>query len=246
MRPVLLITGASTGIGAATARLAAQDGYDLVLNYRSSQSEAETVATQARQSGARVLCVQADVGDPDQITAMFGQIDTHFGRLDALVNNAGIVDVGARVTDYDAVRLRRMFDVNVIGSILVAKEAVLRMQAQASGGAIVNVSSVAARTGSANEYVDYAASKAAIDTFTKGLAEEVAAQNIRVNSVRPGITDTAIHAKGGAPDRAKLLAHKIPMQRAGQVDEIAHSILFLLSAKASYVTGATLDVSGGR
>lgn len=246
MRPVVLITGASAGIGAATAQLAAKEGYDLALNYRSDHAGAQTVADTARASGARVLIVQADVGDPDQITAMFTQIDATFGRLDALVNNAGIVDVGAQVTSFDAARLRRIFDVNVIGTILVAKEAVLRMQNQASGGAIVNISSVAARTGSANEYVDYAASKAAVDTFTKGLAEEVATQNIRVNTVRPGITDTAIHAKGGAPDRAQQLAHKIPMQRPGQASEIAHSILFLLSDKASYVTGAILDVSGGR
>ena len=182
---------------------------------------------------------------PDQVEAMFKAIDAGFGRVDALANNAGIVDQGAPVTEFTHARLKRMFDVNVIGAMLVAKEAVIRMQAQ-GGGAIVNVSSVASRTGSANEYVDYAASKAAIDTFTKGLADEVAAQGIRVNSLRPGITDTEIHAKGGAPDRAKLLAHKIPMQRPGTSEEIARAILFLLSEDASYITGSTLDVSGGR
>ncbi|MCH2066207.1 MAG: SDR family oxidoreductase [Shimia sp.] len=245
MSKVLLITGASAGIGAATAKLAAEAGYDLALNYRSDTQGAETVAESARALGIRAELFQADVADPDQVEAMFKAIDASFGRVDALANNAGIVDQGAPVTEFTHARLKRMFDVNVIGAMLVAKEAVIRMQAQ-GGGAIVNVSSVASRTGSANEYVDYAASKAAIDTFTKGLADEVAAQGIRVNSLRPGITDTEIHAKGGAPDRAKLLAHKIPMQRPGTSEEIARAILFLLSEDASYITGSTLDVSGGR
>ncbi|WP_412552003.1 SDR family oxidoreductase [Shimia sp. MIT910701] len=245
MSKVLLITGASAGIGAATAKLAAEAGYDLALNYRSDTQGAETVAESARSLGIRAELFQADVADPDQVEAMFKAIDASFGRVDALANNAGIVDQGAPVTEFTHARLKRMFDVNVIGAMLVAKEAVIRMQAQ-GGGAIVNVSSVASRTGSANEYVDYAASKAAIDTFTKGLADEVAAQGIRVNSLRPGITDTEIHAKGGAPDRAKLLAHKIPMQRPGTSEEIARAILFLLSEDASYITGSTLDVSGGR
>lgn len=245
MSKVLLITGASAGIGAATAKLAAETGYDLALNYRSDTQGAETVAETTRALGIRVELFQADVADPDQIETMFKAIDVSFGRIDALANNAGIVDQGAPVTAFTHARLKRMFDVNVIGAMLVAKEAVIRMQAQ-GGGSIVNVSSVASRTGSANEYVDYAASKAAIDTFTKGLAEEVAAQGIRVNSLRPGITDTEIHAKGGAPDRASRLAHKIPMQRPGTAEEIARVILFLLSDDASYITGSTLDVSGGR
>lgn len=245
MSKVLLITGASAGIGAATAKLAAEAGYDLALNYRSDTQGAESVAETVRSFGVCAELFQADVADPDQVEAMFKAIDASFGRVDALANNAGIVDQGAPVTEFTHTRLKRMFDVNVIGAMLVAKEAVIRMQAQ-GGGAIVNVSSVASRTGSANEYVDYAASKAAIDTFTKGLADEVAAQGIRVNSLRPGITDTEIHAKGGAPDRAKLLAHKIPMQRAGTAEEIARAILFLLSDDASYITGSTLDVSGGR
>lgn len=245
MSKVLLITGASAGIGAATAKLAAEAGYDLALNYRSDSQGAETVAETVCALGVRAELFQADVADPDQVEAMFKAIDTRFGRVDALANNAGIVDQGAPVTEFTHARLKRMFDVNVIGAMLVAKEAVIRMQAQ-GGGAIVNVSSVASRTGSANEYVDYAASKAAIDTFTKGLAEEVAAQGIRVNSLRPGITDTEIHAKGGAPDRAARLAHKIPMQRPGTAEEIGRAILFLLSEDASYITGSTLDVSGGR
>ncbi|SMP22349.1 SDR family oxidoreductase [Shimia sagamensis] len=245
MSKVLLITGASAGIGAATAKLAAEAGYDLALNYRSDMQGAESIAETAHNLGVRAELFQADVAEPDQIDAMFKAIDARFGRVDALANNAGIVDQGAPVTAFTHARLKRMFDVNVIGAMLVAKEAVIRMQAQGSG-AIVNVSSVAARTGSANEYVDYAASKAAIDTFTKGLAEEVANQGIRVNCLRPGITDTAIHAKGGAPDRASQLAHKIPMQRPGTAQEIARAIMFLLSDDASYITGSTLDVSGGR
>ncbi|MFY0618709.1 SDR family oxidoreductase [Shimia sp.] len=245
MAETLLITGASTGIGAATARLAAVAGYDLAIHYRKDLAGAERVAQEAKDAGVRAELFQADVADPTQITSMFAGIDATFGTLTALVNNAGIVDLAAPVTELSHARLKRMFDVNVIGAMLVAKEAVLRMQ-RAGKGAIVNVGSVASRTGSANEYVDYAASKAAIDTFTKGLAEEVAVQNIRVNCLRPGITDTEIHAKGGAPDRAQRLAHKIPMQRAGTAAEIARSILFLLSDEASYITGATLDVSGGR
>jgi len=245
MRKVLLVTGASAGIGAATARLAATRGYDLVVNYNSDSAGAEAVAADARDAGARVLICQADVADPDQITAMYGKIDAEFGRLDALVNNAGVVDQTARVTDLTHARLRRMFDINVIGAILVAKEAVLRMQAQ-GGGAIVNVSSAAARLGSGGQYVDYAASKAAIDTFTKGLSDEVAAENIRVNSVRPGLIETELHAKGGEPGRAERLAHMVPMKRSGSAQELADAILYLLSDQASYVTGTTLEVTGGR
>ncbi len=245
MLKTLLITGASSGIGAATARLAAKQGYALALTYRSDADGASQQAQIARDMGVRAEVFQVDVASPDQILRLFEEVDASFGKLDALVNNAGIVDHAAQVTELNPERLRRMFDVNVIGAMLVAKEAVIRMRA-GGGGAIVNVSSVAARNGSANEYVDYAASKAAIDTFTKGLADEVAAENIRVNSLRPGLTDTDIHAKGGAPDRAARLAHKVPMQRVGTPDEIAQAILFLLSPEASYITGTTLDVSGGR
>ena len=206
-RPVLLVTGASAGIGAATARMAATRGYDLVLTYNSDLASAEAVAADARGAGARVQVVQADVANPAQIAGLFAAIDAEFDRLDALVNNAGVVDVAVRVTEMTHDRLRRMFDINVIGAILIAKEAVARMQAQRSGN-IVNISSAAARLGSANQYVDYAASKAAIDVFTKGLSDEVAGENIRVNAIRPGLIETEIHAKGGQPDRNAAVSAK--------------------------------------
>ncbi len=246
MRPVCLITGASGGIGAATARLAAERGYDLALSYNGNKAAAEAVAADARKAGARAEIYRADVAKPEDIEALFTAVDRDFGRIDALVNNAGVVDMAARVTDFTHDRLRRMFDINVIGAMLAAKEAVLRMQAQGSGGSIVNISSVAARLGSANEFVDYAASKAAIDTFTKGLANEVATDGIRVNSLRPGLIETDIHAKGGEPDRAERLAVNVPMKRVGMAEEVADAVLYLLSDQASYVTGAFLDVSGGR
>ena len=245
-KKVCLVTGASTGIGAATARLAASRGYDLVLTYNTTQAGVEAVAREAETAGARCLVCKADVAEPNEIAALFDQIDASFGRLDALVNNAGVVDVTARVADMTHARLRRMFDINVIGAILVAKEAVLCMQAQGNGGVIVNISSAAARLGSGNQYVDYAASKAAIDIFTKGLSDEVAPDNIRVNAVRPGLITTGIHAKGGEPDRAERLAHMVPMQRTGSAEEVADAVLYLMSDAASYVTGTCLDVSGGR
>lgn len=246
MRPVCLITGASGGIGAASARLAAARGYDLALSYNGNKAAAEAVAADARKAGSRAEIYRADVAKPEDIEALFNAVDRDFGRIDALVNNAGVVDMAARVTDFTHDRLRRMFDINVIGAMLAAKEAVLRMQAQGSGGSIVNISSVAARLGSANEFVDYAASKAAIDTFTKGLANEVATGGIRVNSLRPGLIETDIHAKGGEPDRAERLAVNVPMKRVGTAEEVADAVLYLLSDQASYVTGAFLDVSGGR
>lgn len=246
MRPVCLITGASGGIGAASARLAAARGYDLALSYNGNKAAAEAVAADARKAGSRAEIYRADVAKPEDIEALFNAVDRDFGRIDALVNNAGVVDMAARVTDFTHDRLRRMFDINVIGAMLAAKEAVLRMQAQGSGGSIVNISSVAARLGSANEFVDYAASKAAIDTFTKGLANEVATDGIRVNSLRPGLIETDIHAKGGEPNRAERLAVNVPMKRVGTAEEVADAVLYLLSDQASYVTGAFLDVSGGR
>ena len=246
MRKTLLITGASAGIGAATARMAADAGYDLALNYHSNPTGAEAVADTARAAGARVILCPGDVADPAAIAAIYARIDKDFGRLDALVNNAGVVDLIARVTDFTHARLRRMFDINVIGAILVAKEAVLRMQAQGTGGVIVNVSSIAAKLGAANSFVDYAASKGAIDTFTKGLSDEVAPDGIRVNAVRPGIIETDIHAKSGAPERVAEIGPTAPMRRSGSAEEVADAILYLLSDRASFVTGTTLDVSGGR
>lgn len=246
MKPVMLITGGSAGIGAACARIAASRGYDLALNYRTDDAGAEAVATDCRAAGAKVLLCKGDVSDPSAISAIYDSIDETFGRLNALINNAGVVDQTAKVTDVTHARLKRMFEINVIGAILVAKEAVLRMQSGGDGGVIVNVSSAAARLGSGNQYVDYAASKAAIDTFTKGLSDEVAADNIRVMAVRPGLIETELHAKGGEPGRADKLAHMVPMKRKGSAQEVAQAILWLCSDDASYVTGSTLDVTGGR
>lgn len=246
MRKTLLVTGASDGIGAATARLAARHGYDVALNYRSNRTGAETVARECAAAGAKTLLCPGDVSDPGDIDTVFSTVDAGFSRLDALVNNAGVVDAAARVVDFTHDRLRRMFDINVIGAMLVAREAVLRMQAHGDGGVIVNLSSAAARLGSGGQYVDYAASKAAIDTFTKGLSDEVAGDGIRVVSVRPGLIETEIHAKGGDPDRARRLAPGVPMKRTGAPEEVASAILFLLSPEASYITGTTLDVTGGR
>lgn len=243
-RPICLITGASAGIGAATATLAAQRGYDVVITYNSDRAGAGRVASEAEAAGARTLVVQADVADPKQIADLYASVDD-FGPLDALVNNAGIVGQTARVTDLTFDRMRNMFDVNVIGAILVAKEAVLRME-QRGKGVIVNTTSAAGRLGSANTYVDYAASKAAMDIFTKGLSDEVAARGIRVMGVAPGLIETDIHAKGGDPDRARRLASGVPMQRTGSAMEVAQAILWLMSDDASYVTGSTLNVTGGR
>lgn len=243
-RPICLITGASAGIGAAAAILAAQRGYDVALNYNSDRAGAEAVAQAAAAAGARSLIVQADVSDPDAITELYAQVDA-FGPLAALINNAGIVGQTCRVTDLTFARLRQMFDVNTIGAILVAKEAVLRMEPQGKG-VIVNVTSAAARLGSANTYVDYAAAKAAMDIFTKGLSDEVAGSGIRVMGIAPGLIDTAIHGKGGDPDRAARLASGVPMQRTGSAEEVAQAILWLMSEEASYVTGSTLNVTGGR
>jgi len=245
---VLLITGGGRGIGAATARLAAKRGYAVAVNYASNSLAADEVVRAIRAEGGTAMAVRADVGDEAQVLAMFEQVDAKLGRLTALVNNAGIVDVTARVDEMSVARLERMFRINVIGSFLCAREAVRRMSTRhgGTGGAIVNVSSGASRLGSPGQYVDYAASKGAIDTFTVGLAKEVADEGIRVNAVRPGVIDTEIHASGGMPDRAAALGPQIPMKRAGTADEIAGAILWLLSAEASYTTMALLDVTGGR
>lgn len=244
-RPVCLITGASAGIGAACARLAAPE-YDLVLNYRANRADAEAVQRDVEAAGARCAIVQGDVSRPEDISVIFEAVDKAFGRLDVLINNAGIVDKSAKLTDMTHDRISRIMQVNVIGAMLVAKEAVIRMQAQGNGGAIINLSSAAARLGSGNQYIDYAASKGAIDTFTKGLSDEVAGDNIRVISVRPGIILTDIHGKGGEPDRAARMGPNVPMKRAGTAEEVAEAILWLASSKASYITGCALDVTGGR
>lgn len=248
MNPTLLITGGSRGIGAATALLAAQRGYAVAVNYTTNEGAADEVVRQIRASGGNAITVQADVAEEAQVLAMFEKIDAKLGRLTALVNNAGVVDVAARVDEMSVARLKRMFDINVLGSFLCAREAVKRMSTRwgGAGGAIVNVSSVAARLGGAGQYVDYAASKGAIDALTMGLAKEVATEGIRVNAVRPGIIETDIHASGGEPDRARQMAPLVPMQRAGSALEVAQAIVWLLSAESSYTTGSMLDVAGGR
>lgn len=248
MNPVLLITGGSRGIGAATALLAARQGYAVAVNYTRHAAAANEVVRQIRAGGAQAIALQADVAHEDQVLAMFRQIDATLGRLDALVNNAGVVDVASRVDDMSVARLRRLFDINVLGSFVCAREAVRRMSTRhgGAGGVIVNVSSVAARLGGAGQYVDYAASKGALESLTVGLAQEVALEGIRVNAVRPGIIDTDIHASGGQPDRVRRMAPQLPMQRAGTAQEVAQAIVWLLSSASSYTTGSVLDVSGGR
>jgi NAD(P)-dependent dehydrogenase (short-subunit alcohol dehydrogenase family) len=248
LEQVLLITGGSRGIGAATALLAAQRGFAVAVNYASNSLAADEVVRAIRDQGGRAMSVQADVGDEAQVKAMFEKVDAKFGPLGALVNNAGVVDVQARVDEMTVARLERMLRINVIGSFVCAREAVRRMSTRhgGSGGAIVNLSSAAARLGSPGQYVDYAASKGAIESFTIGLAKEVAEEGIRVNAVRPGLIDTEIHASGGMPDRAFQLASSVPMKRTGSAQEVANGIVWLLTEEASYVTGTFLDITGGR
>ena len=248
MSDVLLVTGGSRGIGAATALLAAGKGHAVAVNYTRDQAAAEAVVRTIREGGGRAVALQADVADEEQVLRLFAQVDAQLGRLTGLVNNAGIVDRSARVEEMSLARLKRMFDINVIGSFLCAREAIKRMSTKhgGAGGAIVNVSSAAARLGGSGQYVDYAASKGAIDTFTIGLAKELAADGIRVNAVRPGLIETDIHASGGLPNRVRDLAHQVPMGRGGSADEVAQAIVWLLSPEASYTTMSLVDVSGGR
>ena len=248
MTKIVLITGASRGIGAATALLAAANGYAVAVNYAANSLTADEVVRRIRASGGQAMAVRADVAQEADVVAMFDKIDAKFGRLTALVNNAGVVDDVCRVDTITTARLQRMFGVNVFGSFLCAREAIQRMSTAhgGAGGSIVNVSSAAARIGSPGQYVDYAAAKGAIDTFTIGLAKEVAGEGIRVNAVRPGIIDTDIHASGGQPDKARLQGPSAPMQRAGTAAEVAEAIVWLMSDKASYTTGMLLDVAGGR
>ncbi len=245
---VLLVTGGSRGIGAATALLAARQGWTVAVNYTANSLAADEVVRAIRAGGGTAITVQADVADEAQVLKMFEKVDAKLGRLTGLVNNAGVVDVTARVDQMSAARWKRMFDINVFGSFLCAREAVRRMSTRhgGEGGSIVNVSSAASRLGSPGQYVDYAAAKGAVDTFTIGLAKEVAAEGVRVNAVRPGLIETDIHASGGLPNRVNELKHQVPMQRGGTAEEVAQAIVWLLSDAASYTTMSLLDVSGGR
>jgi NAD(P)-dependent dehydrogenase (short-subunit alcohol dehydrogenase family) len=245
---VAIITGGSRGIGRATAIAAAARGFKVVVGYASNKAAAEQVVAAIEEKNGKAIAAKCDVGEESHILELFKVAD-RFGTLGALVNNGGIVGKsGVRVEDMSAERIARVMAVNVTGSMLCAREAVKRMSTRhgGSGGVIVNLSSVAARLGSANTYVDYAASKAAIDTFTVGLGHEVAGEGIRVAAIRPGLIDTEIHASGGEPDRAHRLSHMVPMKRVGTAEEIANAIVWLMSDEASYVTSTILDVSGGR
>ena len=244
----LLVTGGSRGIGASVARIAAGRGWRVAVNYAENEAAAEALVSEIRDASGEAIAIRGDVGVEADVVRLFEAVDRAYGPLDALVNNAGVVARKGRVEDMDAARLERMMRVNVIGSFLCAREAVRRMSTRRGGrgGGIVNVSSVASLLGSAGEYVDYAASKGAIDSFTVGLAREVAEEGIRVNAVRPGIIATEIHASGGQPDRIERVRPLVPMKREGRPEEVASAILWLLSDEASYTTGAIIDVSGGR
>ncbi|WFF42223.1 SDR family oxidoreductase [Salinicola endophyticus] len=245
MKPVMIVTGAGRGIGAATARMAAQKGYAVAVNYRSDKASADKVVAEIEAAGGRAIAVQADVVDEGAIVAMFETVDRELGRVDVLVNNAGVVDQISRVDEMSFERVDRMMKINVVGPFVCAREAVKRMSTRhgGNGGAIINVGSAASHLGGAGEYVDYAASKGAIDTMTEGLAKEVAGEGIRVNTVRPGVIRTTIHASGGNPDKPDVAGEVIPMGRIGEPEEIANAVLWL--AEAGFTTGALIDVDGG-
>ena len=248
LQKVMIVTGGSRGIGAAVARLAAAEGYAVCISYLSNRAAAAEVVDSITAHGATAMAVQADVASEADVVRLFREVDAALGSVTALVNNAGILEKQARVQDMDAARISRIFATNVIGSFICAREAVRRMSTRhgGRGGAIVNLSSRASRLGSPGEYVDYAASKAAIDTLTIGLAKEVAAEGIRVNAVSPGLIYTDIHASGGEPGRVDRVKDAVPMKRGGTAEEVARAVLWLLSEDASYTTGATIDVAGGR
>lgn len=245
---LVLITGGSRGIGAESALLAAQKGWDVVITYKSQIAEAESVVNKIIKLGRKALAVKVDIACEQDIYDLFSTVDNEFGRLDALVNNAGVITVISSFIDMSPARIRDVFNINVVGTFICAQEAVKRMAhtSGGQGGAIVNLSSAAARIGSPNEFIDYAASKGAIDTLTLGLSKEVASEGIRVNAVRPGLITTDMHADAGDKDRPKKLSQFIPMQRAGSPSEVATAIVWLISDEASYVNGAFLDVAGGR
>ncbi len=246
--PVILITGGSRGVGAATARLAAEQGYNVAISFASNEAAALAVAADVEAAGRRALPVRADSADPDQVSRLFAAVDREFGRIDVLVNNAAIIATQSRMEDLAFERMQRMFAINSIGPILCAQQAVRRMSYRhgGRGGVVINVSSASARLGSPNEYVDYAASKGALETFTTGLAKEVAREGIRVCCIRPGHIYTEMHASGGEPGRVDRVRDSIPMGRGGQPEEVARAILWLASGEASFITGTFLDVTGGK
>ncbi len=248
MKKVTVITGGSRGIGAAAAYLAAQQGHAVCVNYLHNQEAANKVVDAIKQSGGKAISIAADVASETEVLNLFNTVDKKLGKLTALINNAGILEQQMRLENMDSARLNRIFATNIIGAFLCAREAVKRMSSKhgGAGGAIVNVSSAASRLGSPGEYVDYAASKGAIDTMTIGLAKEVAEEKIRVNAVRPGFIYTDIHASGGEPNRIERVKEFVPMKRGGQAIEVAKAILWLLSDEASYTTGSFIDVTGGK